>query len=195
MFARIRDIRFLCVALIALACAGCTSVGRIDATAAAPSGNQTYFVFGVTPDNVRISIYPGDIENNRFAMNNWLPAAFYGAAEHGYIVGGAHEGETLAITVLQVVASQTSIGGSPYAPCGDSRTIVFKVPAGKVVYITDVNYRWMGDGLVPSFGTNLEAARTFLKEHYPLLADRLEQGTFEFMATTREKTDQGCTFP
>jgi len=83
-------------------------MGRLEKGIPAPTQKESIFVLGVAPDNHRVMIFPGSTDTGFFAQNQWLPAAFYGGAEGGFIVGKAKAGSTLAITDVRVtkVASQ-----------------------------------------------------------------------------------------
>jgi hypothetical protein len=185
--------------LIVLLCAGCGTSGRLDPTAAVNSPDDAYFVIGVGPGTLSTDGRPNEtwaavsdaeIEKGMATFRVSLGAGlvpFLDYTEEGYIVGKAHRGwDTLAIWELGPAAR--------YTPCGSSETVVFKAPAGKVVYITniDMHYNAFGDPqgsagyMRVGFHSDIEAARAFLKVHYPLLADKLEMGSYQLMPCDRD---------
>lgn len=91
----------------------------------------------------------------------------------------------MGLLELVISESRDAVIGSAYQ--AGSKTLVFDVPAGKVVYITSVSYsRGQSDTvyystLSPDYHSDIAAARNFMRKHYPALADRLEQGSFRIM--------------
>jgi hypothetical protein len=69
-----------------------------------------------------------------------------------------------------------SMFASVYFPCqGDFKTLAFDTQKGKVVYAGTVQYDYAtADGKIGAvYGQDIDAARAFLKSHYPQLADEL----------------------
>jgi hypothetical protein len=188
-------VRRLVILVLAVASTACTSVGRVEQGAAlAPSANQTIFIIGVKPDNYRVSVFSGSVNEGVFRQNQLLPATFYGASEGGYVVGKTGSTGALAITNVRVVSSEKSILGMDFAPCGDAKTVVFSLPKGRVVYLGNLAYDFSGNGLRIFESTDLEAARQHLRTGYPQLADSLEQGRYEVLPTSAS-CSQSITIP
>jgi hypothetical protein len=109
---------------------------------------------------------------------------FMGEPEDGFIVGRSKEGTLLGISMVQPHTSKTDLFEPLTTPC-EGRTLTFTARGGKVVYITSAHYQLhtggngVADGLEANFSSDLEGARAFLKKHYPNLADKLEQGSYE----------------
>ena len=173
--------QLVCLVAIVM-CGGCTSMGRLDTKSQAPDKNQSIFVVGVSPENHRIGIFGGTEKDGAFKQN-WLPAVFYGGAQGGYIVGKSSGGKTLAITAVQVTASEKSLIGTDFTACDGAETVVFQAPPGKVIYLGSVDYRVSGDKLEIRYWNDLEGARRYLSGAYPGLADRVEQGSYELLPT------------
>jgi len=161
-------------------CAGCASVGRLDKGIPAPAKNESIFVLGVTPENHRVMIFGGSTDTG-FFKQNWLPAAFYGGAEGGFIVGKAKAGSTLAITDVRVTESDKAILGLDFIPCDGAKTLVFEAPAGKVTYLGSVHYGVTGKGLQIDYWNDFEAARAYLSSAYPALSPKVEQGGYKLL--------------
>ncbi len=161
---------------------GCTSVGVVDHDASV-SGDESVFVIGVSPENYRIMVFPGHINKNFvFERSNWRLAALYAGPNEGFVVGKAAAGDTLAITNIRVVKDRDSVLGADFAMC-DSRTMVFQVPAGKVIYLGDVHFDDRGRRLGLTFGDNFPAAKEYVAHKYPKLRDRLEPWKYDLLST------------
>lgn len=161
---------------------GCTSVGVVDHDASVSNG-ESVFVIGVSPENYRILVFPGHINKNFvFEQSKWRSAALYAGPEEGFVVGKATTGDTLAITRIRVVDDKGSVLGADFAMC-DSRTMVFQVPAGKVIYLGDVHFENLGRRLGMRYADNFPAAREYITHRYPKLRDRLEPWKYDLLAT------------
>lgn len=176
--------KLLCLGLVVALCASCIEIGRADNDASLSSGDDSYFVFGVQPDTVSIAVFRGSIVGDTFRQNPFLPANFYGVPQDGYIVSRAKAGETLAIAFITVRASKDAIFAQNYIPCGSSRTVVFSVPPGKVIYLADIQYSNVNNQLAPTYRLNIDSAKAYLATHYPELADKVEVGHYDFMHAT-----------
>jgi hypothetical protein len=174
--------RLTCLTAI-LVCAGCTSMGRLDNKVVAAGNKESIFVMGLAPDNYRVSIFPGDEKKGRFNQNLWQHAVVYSGADHGYVVFKAGAGSTQAITNVRVVNSERSLLGMDFTPCRDAKTLVFKVPAGKVIYLGNIEYLFGGEDLTVHYWNDLEGARRYLSGTHPTLATRLEQGSYQLLPT------------
>jgi hypothetical protein len=185
---------FRVIGLIAMSlCAGCASVGRLDKGIPAPTEKESIFVLGVAPENHRVMIFGGDTDTG-FFKQNWLPAAFYGGAEGGFIVGKAKAGSTLAITDVRVTENGKSILGLDFIPCDGAKTVVFEAPAGKVTYLGSVNYEVTGNGLRIEYWNDLDAARAYVAGAYPALSARLEQGGYKLLPVMQPCTSTNTVY-
>jgi hypothetical protein len=174
-------LRTFSVVFLVLALSGCTSTGTVDANAAPPADDHTYYVMGLAPANVRIMLFKVDVRDGKFRQDPLPPASFVGTATDGYVVGATHSGNTLGITQVQVVNSPNAIFAKGFVPCSGAPSVVFTAEGGKVVYLGNVHFDVGETNLKPSFDGDIEAARTYLRAHYPNLADKLEQGHFTLM--------------
>ncbi len=170
----------------ALALAACAPVARLDASVAGPGEQDCYYVIRVTPTTARLDIPEGKIKDGRFDFGLQWAEHWLAPDEDGYIVAKVRGGTMLGVHEVVISFSKDFVMGQDYAPT--SHTLVFDAPAGKVVYITNISYRsapsqgaFQQPGLAPTYKTDIEGARAYLKQHYPLLADKVEQGTYSFM--------------
>lgn len=168
---------------LAMLLSACVSLGRLDKNATLSSGQKSVFVLGVAPENFRLSIFPGSIDDGRFRQSPWRPAAIYGAAKNGYLVGEASAGETLAITLVQVVKDKDSIFGQHFVPCRNGKTMAFRIPRGRVIYLGDVQYEVAGGHLGMKYSQDIDAARKYIREYYPRLRGRLEPWKYRLLPT------------
>lgn len=189
-----RIFRAFCFGVAFLAFAGCASEPPREYVAAAkpdrnahvvPNGDS-YIVFGLKPETVRLTISDGTVKDGTFTGRAAGALPVYGPADDGFIVFKAKPGETLAIIGAQILGKSTDTNGPRFNPCEE--TVAFNVPAGKVLYVASVAFGISPDAsyvpggqIVPSFYTQIGAARQFLLEHYPDLAPDLEMGKVEFL--------------
>lgn len=187
-------VHFSAALAAALAVAACSTAGGVAPTAAVESGDDAYFIIGVDPPNAKLLIAEGDVANGVVTRHNGGPLSdqvpFLGRPDGGYIVARANRaGDTLAIWKLQFMDADGEMsGGQTYAPCNRGKSPVFNVPGGTVVYVGDVHFAIDRDHVFGQFNTagvqtthDLQAARAYLAEHYPALADRLVDGGNELL--------------
>jgi hypothetical protein len=145
-------------------------------------GDDTYVLFGVDPNTVRIDIEEATIEDGAVAhFDHSFPWHLYGPADDGFILAKVKPGVQLAIQATHL----SPIGllpGPRFKPCDG--TIAFQAPAGSVAYVTSVaydyggvSYGWTGQTIhfQTHYTQDLEGARAYLKQHHPELADKLQQ--------------------
>jgi hypothetical protein len=207
VFAKIRIV--LSLGLIAMAASACTR-GVVDATASIQSSEDAYFVIGIAPENTKVQVMQGDVENGCFTLGNSFShvtqvLSFNTPTDGFLVVKTNHPTDTAGIGSIQFLNGGNSPGwsGPAFNPAGKS--FIFKAIPGKVEYITSITFspeaysadfpaapikRTIFDGdnpfaKVPSAGFSLhpdiEAARAFLKTHYPQLTDELVQGNYEML--------------
>ncbi len=159
--------------------AGCTSVGMVKPFQAGPTADQTIYIIGVSPESVRISVWPGSIVDHEFAKSGWRNANLYSAPVDGFVIGRAPAGRTLAITNARFVASSSSLLGLDFAPC--SHASVFTPKGGQVIYLGSLNFDYEGKQIGVKETYDLQAASQFLKSHYPYIKTPLTAGHFQHM--------------
>ena len=170
---------------LSLLMSACTSLGRLSTDATLESNQESIFILGVAPENYRIFVFPGSIEDGRFRQNPFRPAAVYGAAENGFVVGKASAGDTVAITNVRVVKDKDSILGADFQPCRDAKTMTFSIPGGKELYLGHVEYEFVGEKLMIKYGQDVNSAKKYLDENYPKLRGRLESWEYQLLPTTK----------
>jgi hypothetical protein len=160
---------------LALACAGC-SAPMPDATAAVQPGEDSYFVMGVQPKNMMLQI--DQVEADRLSAHfvHSLPPHLYGQSDGDFIVVKVKGGADYGIQSASIMAGHTMFGRR-FTPC--HKTLMFTVPAGKVIYVTNVEYSGDGSGrLAFHYHQDIGGARDYLAAHYPLLVGKLDQGSY-----------------
>lgn len=181
--------QFIVLLSVAMFLSGCTSVGRVKPDEDI-NPEESVYILGVAPDNYRISIFPGEVRDGKYHQNIYRVASVYGAAEDGYVIGKAASKETVAIGYIRVVKDKDSLLGTDFKPCKGAQTMVFEIPAGKVLYLGDVKYRIDGDKLFVDYSKDFEAAKKYIDSRYPKLRGRLEPWKYELMQTTIPCTTQ-----
>lgn len=174
--------------VVTLILSACTSVGRLEKGASLNTADESIIVLGVAPSNYRISLFPGERKDGVFHQNIFRPAVVYSAAEDGFIITKAKAGDTLAITNIRLVENKESIYGPDFGPCDGKKTMVFDVPAGKVLYLGSIEYEHAGKNLLIKYGHDVDAARTYFDKHYPLMLGRIEPWLFDLLPTTLKCT-------
>lgn len=171
-----------CAGLAVLVLCGCATPPPAG-NSGPPSGTDAYYVIGVAPKDVRLSIVGGTIRDGALHLPFiQLGAPSYMSDDGGYIVVKAEGGTSYGIVSAGLMFGSQSVLGEFYQPTG--RTLVFNVPAGKVIYVTNLSYSRTGGGVLGmTQAPNINDARAFMRQHYPQLADRLEQGQFGFLPT------------
>jgi hypothetical protein len=177
-------VRALFVFFFTVALTACTSMRQLESGIPTPKPDESIFLIGVSPENHRVFLFPGSLENGRFMQNPWRAAAVFGGAKDGFVVGKAKAGEAVAITLVRVVSESGAILGTDFAPCGEARTPVFRVPAGKVIYVGSVDFTFSGSSLQIRHADDIESAKRYLQSHSPELLDMLESQPFELAPTT-----------
>jgi len=173
-------LRMMLVAVLLLS--GCTSAGQLKSNAGNPSENESVFVIGVTPENYRISVWPGGIKDDHFYKSSLRNAALYSAAEGGYVVGRAKAGDVLGITNARIVSGENSILGLDYVPCGD--TLVFKVPPGQVIYLGSIAFSSNGKTVNALVSNDVNAAAHHMADAFPSITRTIVKTPFMHLPST-----------
>jgi hypothetical protein len=172
-------------AVLCILLAGCTSVGTVDKGIAPPKGDEVLFVLGVAPENHRVQVVTGDVEHGLFKPTRWsTKARLYAAPTDGHVVWQGAQSETMAVAMVRIVKEKDDILGRDFRPCGEQRTMVFRAPAGKVVYLGNVVYESSGNRLSVYYGSDFKAAQAFVERNYPQLKEQLTRGKFELLPTS-----------
>lgn len=172
--------------ILCLTLSACTSVGVVKKDVSLDNSKESIFVAGLRPDNYRVSFFRGSVKDGVFRPNMIMPALFYGAATDGYIVGKAPAGLTLAITYLTIVKNETSLLGARYLPCEkEHKTLTFKVPAGKVIYLGEIQYQYQNGGIGLNLSKKFNAAKSYIDTNYPNLEGRIETWESKLLPTNQ----------
>lgn len=163
----------------------CTSIGTVDRNVAAPTGDEILFILGVTPDDHRVQVRAGSVEYGVFKPKDFSVVKLYATPTDGYVMWKGAASETAAVTMVVVVKDKSDVLGLQFLPCGDMRTMVFQGPAGKVVYLGDVAYRFERNRLSVTYKENFNAVQTFVELNYPQLKGQLSKGSYELLPTTQ----------
>lgn len=169
----------------------CASLGQLDGNAKAPTENESIFVMGISPDNYRVSLFPGSVEDGQFHQNPVRSAALYASARDGYVVGKATAGDVLGLANVKIVSDSGALLGPNYRACGDAKTMVFTVPKGKVIYLGDMGFFYKSANLPREsslsirYYQDLAAAQTYVDKNFPALKGRLESFEVEWKTHLR----------
>jgi hypothetical protein len=154
---------------------GCITMSNLPRTEAGPtSSDETIVVLGVQP-RYRVALSKGTANGESWSLDQLSLATTNSFPENGYIVVKVPSrtgSDTYGIS--QILPE--GIGGfvPRYVPCNGQGIITFDAPAGKVVYVGDIEYARDGDKLRYIYSSNPEQARRFVAEQYPALSTRLE---------------------
>src|SRR5438309_1943745 len=142
--------RLLPALIAGVVLAGCaTGMHRIDSSASAPSNDESFVVLGVNDEHYHVVILRGSIdEHGAFVRSEMSLGALGGSPKDGYVVGRVNAGDVVAITGVSYHNDPKSLlSNGGFRACGGVKTMVFKVPSGKVAYLGNVNYRMVGNQL------------------------------------------------
>jgi hypothetical protein len=167
------------IVLAVVAClvmTGCASVFQLDENARAPSNDESVVILGVSNEHYHVLIFPGSIDKDgTFSQSLIRPATVAGKPRNGYLVGRASADDVIAITaVVYHDNPDTAFFGSKFTPCADAKTMTFKVPHGKIVYLGDVDYQFVGRQLRVNYYDDLEKAQKYIDSSFPALKGRVE---------------------
>ncbi len=172
--------RSVAVALIAATFSVSARAGIKDAP---PPPDRCYVLIGVAPANTELSLAVGSIREGRFRgpIVGFLDRQDTPA--DGFVLIDAKADRTMAVVKIELDSQGFWDATKKYVVCEDAPALIFATTGGKVVYLTSVKFDVGGNALVPRFHADIEAARAFLKAHYPSLAGSLEQGQPQFLPT------------
>jgi hypothetical protein len=164
---------------------GCSAIGDIQPSDAAPGAEHAVFVMGVEPPGVMVGVMPGEIEKDfRFRPSAWGGGSMM-MTERGYVVLRMPADRDVGINIVHVKRSPDAALGVNYEPCGEARTPVIRTGPGKVLYAGHVSYRVVGNGrLEVNYRERFELAQSYIDEHFPALKGKLEKAKVEMLGTT-----------
>ncbi|MEJ0044017.1 MAG: hypothetical protein WDM81_18180 [Rhizomicrobium sp.] len=172
-------LRALCACLALAALSACIS--SPEDLAAPPSGQDSYVVLGVAPADMNLQIVNGRLRKGVFSAGLFrLTELSYKPDDGGYVVMKVPGNADYAVVSAVSTIWRQSFLGEKYVPSG-AKTLVFEAPAGKVVYVTSLQYRRGAGRLDVTPTQDLERARAYLHDHYPALAGRLTQARYAFL--------------
>ncbi|RXZ36284.1 hypothetical protein D9O50_07015 [Oxalobacteraceae bacterium CAVE-383] len=163
---------------------GCFSMSTLEKNATLEN-DESIFVIGMKPENFRLSVFAGDIKNGEFKTNFMRSIAVFAFPEKGYVVAKGHAGDTLAI--ISVTPYEKGAFLKPlYITCSGEKMLTFKIPSGKVIYISDLLYSYSGSGIAVSYKQDFDSARQYMDKNYATLQGTLEAWPSEFATSNKE---------
>ncbi|MEZ8128818.1 hypothetical protein [Enterovibrio norvegicus] len=172
--------RYLTALLAIFLISGCTSYSNLEIGEGFDEENESIFFLGIAPSNFKVFLPNGSVKDGEFWRSE-LASGLGVLAEDGYIVSKAKHDDTIAITGVNQIDGNSSWLGDTYSACNGERSLVFSVPKGKVIYISDVTFKVNQSSLSIQYEDNIERARKYLMKKHPELAEKLEEWDFEFM--------------
>lgn len=159
---------------------GCISYSGLDSRSNyQPTEEETVIVLRVEP-RYRIHVFKGKNEDSRWIQNP-IAVTLNTFPTDGYIVAKLNSREGALNYGISGFLPEGIGFGTAYFPCKGDQVITFSAPRGQVVYVGDLVMGSAGR-LVPFHmsAKNIEAARVHLSGRFPLIADKLVPGGFEF---------------
>ncbi len=163
---------FLLIPLVA----GCAQMfGQLDPGYRVTPAGDTVFVMGVEPANYKVVLWPGNVDQDLFVIEDmWKNAAHLDAPRNGYVVGNANPNDHVGVKEVWLMSEDGKRVTMSHRYCQGRKTPVFATTAGKVVYLGDYRFA-VKDGLITyEYTRNLEKARAFVDANYPKLTGLLE---------------------
>ena len=152
-----------------------------------PNESEAVVVIGVAPKNSRVLFFPGTLEAGKFTQNRFKGSPLSGAPSDGFLVGKVSADDTLAITTVTVAPRDDTIAFSKiFYVCGAGKTVVFKAPKGKVIYLGTLEYSADQNILRVRYGYDLDSAKAHMANNFPELAPALEVYPFELLQVSQE---------
>jgi hypothetical protein len=171
---------------------GTGTVLKADSVTLSP--DESVVVLGVKSPGFRVMLFPVSVENERFTVSPFDSAVVNGSPTHGYVVAKVKAGQMLGLTRIVAPDADALLGGI-FSPCGDNRGLIFEAPrAGRVVYLTDVEYARNGSRLEIRYSSEWDRAQSHMKQHFSSLAAPLEKHEFHLMNGARS-CESALTIP
>lgn len=170
------------LALVALL-SGCgtKSVLRPDANQQ-PSSEESIVVFGLNPHHT-IHVVPGVKLPAGFERGAIDTPLVNGESTDGYLVAKLRPGQLMGlVTAFKTQGNEGNfLGTRAFTDCGNW-VLVLEVPrAGRMYYVTDIEYTAVGLKLNARYGNRIGSAADYLNTKFPQLRGELEQLKFEFL--------------
>jgi len=172
----------VCGLISSLGACATVTIGDVPSTATLNSTDESYYVLGLSPAQMRAMIVEGSVEIGQFEQQHVPLTPFVmNAPRDGFLVEHSGSGRMLE---LQQVFDESGAIPVAFAPCKTgAKALVFRAPPGTVVCIASLNFMRAGDVLAPDYSSDLEGARAFLGTHYPGLANKAEQGQYQLLTS------------
>lgn len=166
-------------------CASCTTPPPFDAAAQLPTGDESYFIFGAQPDNIEQQFSTGELKDGKMDFDDLVKANYIALPSNGYIVGMAHGDRLVGAGGFVWKDEKGWLFTKIFLPCGNETVLTFKPRPGTVLYFGDLIVEGNSSHLYRRYRDNFPAAQAFIKEHYPMLASRLQHGTYQLVPAAR----------
>jgi hypothetical protein len=162
-----------------LAGCGTASVLSPDATQRT-SNEESIVVFGLN-SNYTIHLVPGEKLPSGFKQSVMLGPVVNGKSTDGYLVAKVWPGQLLGLVSVFKNQEDNVFGTRAFTACGN-RALVLEVPrAGRMYYVTDIEYTAIGTRLNVRYANRMTGAAEYLRTKYPQLRGELEELAFEFL--------------
>jgi len=166
----------LLAGLAGMLLAGCSSMRQLDDDAPGPSGEESVVILGMHDAEDQVFIFPGTVgADGSFVTDPMRMATVAGKPRNGYLVGKARAGDVIAITTVRFDAHPGKFSGTEeFRFCKGEKTMVFKVPQGKVAYLGSVEYRFVDRNMNIHYTVELDQAQRYIDSTFPALKGKVE---------------------
>lgn len=142
------------------------------------------FVLKVSPAGKQTILFNGKAGPDGFRFSGFTPARYTGFPAEGYLIGRAKAGETVALHNV----------GAAYA-CAGNETVAFRVDAGQVLYLGDVDLQTAdGQLVIRAIARDSEGAKAYLASAAPELVPLLQDAQPQRLKVTRKCPKPGPDF-
>lgn len=143
--------------------------------------DESIVVLGVKSPGYRVMFFPVTVKDGRFTANLLDNAVVNGTPTDGYLVSKVKAGQLLGLTRV-IPPKANALTPEIFRPCGDGTGLVFEAPqAGKVGYLTDVEYLRIGNRLDVRYSEDAERAQAYVQGHFSGLPGPLQGHTIQFL--------------
>jgi hypothetical protein len=172
----------LAIAVVAALLVGCGTSAILPKNFSGPSPDESVIVLGVKPDGARLHIHEGSLAPGGVTVRRGIgTAVINGVAQDGYLIAKAKAGQLL------VVSQVFPRFGRSFNACAGTRSLAFEVPAGQVVYVSDLEFGERDNQLWVRYVDRFAEAKAHVRTNYPRLAQDLQ-----LLASQRLAVDTPC---
>lgn len=154
---------------------GCLSISNVKPNSSLELNSDEGIIIIGAPDDIRIAFHSGNVIDNKFFDDEFLPKGFVGNPEAGYLI------RKLKATIKDRGYGLTSLhttNGNYTAKCGEQEEMVLEVKGGEIQYYTDISFKEDQSSIAVSYDNNVEKAKWYVQKYFPKNTSPITVGNF-----------------